>query len=448
MIRELNKILKYRKDLAWHVRNQSRSPAVRNTVSVCNGNYPTDRWTNVTPKILSYTGRNIYLQKNHPLCIIRNQIVNYFYKTFVNPKGNAIFSVFDNLSPVVTTEQNFDQLLIPKDHVSRAKSDCYYVNEKHLLRAHTTAHQVDLLKSGLDNYLIVGDVYRRDEIDATHFPVFHQIDGVRTLHRDKLFKNNQELEIFENNFKVNPSTFLPIKSSLKCIDQTKQPCHTMESVKVMEHEIKAVLVGLAQHLFGKNVQYRWVDSYFPFTQPSWELEVYWKGEWLELLGSGIIRNEILEKSGISNTIGWAFGVGLERLAMVLFEIPDIRLFWSNDSGFLNQFKAEDFGKQIKYKPVSVYPQCPYDISFWLPDNVKPETFSENDFYDLVRDVGGDLVEQVSLVDKFTNAKTGKSSLCFRIVYRHMERTLTKGELNEIHSKIASTVEQRLNVTVR
>lgn len=142
MIRYLKKILKSPNYIAINIRNQSTSPAIRNTVSVCNQNYPTDSWTNVTPKILSYQGRNIYLKKDHPLSIIRQQIVNYFYKTFVNSKGNPIFSVFDNLDPVVTPKQNFDQLLIPKDHPSRAKTDCYYVNEQHLLRAHTTAHQV------------------------------------------------------------------------------------------------------------------------------------------------------------------------------------------------------------------------------------------------------------------------------------------------------------------
>lgn len=142
MIRNLKRILKHPQYIVRNVRNQSTSPAIRNTISICNQTFPTDSWTNVTPKILSYQGRNIYLQKDHPLSIIRQQIVNYFYKTFVNAKGNAIFSVFDNLSPVVTPAQNFDQLLIPKDHPSRAKTDCYYVNEQHLLRAHTTAHQV------------------------------------------------------------------------------------------------------------------------------------------------------------------------------------------------------------------------------------------------------------------------------------------------------------------
>lgn len=112
------------------------------TLEIAGRPYDTDRWTNVTPKIHSYVGRNIYAQPNHPLSIVRQQIVNYFYKAFVNAKGNPQFSVFDGLHPVVSVAQNFDQLLIPADHVSRARSDCYYVNEHQLLRAHTTAHQV------------------------------------------------------------------------------------------------------------------------------------------------------------------------------------------------------------------------------------------------------------------------------------------------------------------
>lgn len=112
------------------------------TMQVANKTYDTDAWTNVTPKISSYIGRNIYMQRNHPISIVRQQIVNYFYRAFVNGKGNPLFSVFDGLHPVVGVQQNFDQLLIPADHVSRAKSDCYYVNQHQLLRAHTTAHQV------------------------------------------------------------------------------------------------------------------------------------------------------------------------------------------------------------------------------------------------------------------------------------------------------------------
>lgn len=97
------------------------------------------------------------------------------------------------------------------------------------------------------------------------------------------------------------------------------------------------------------IQCKWVEQYFPFTHPSWELEVYYKDQWLEILGCGIMRQEILQKSGAGERIGWAFGLGLERLAMCLYDIPDIRLFWSKDSGFLNQFKVEDPNMTIKFK---------------------------------------------------------------------------------------------------
>lgn len=104
--------------------------------------YERDSWTNITSKVVSHFDRNLHLQLNHPLSIIRKKIVNYFYSAYRSPRGNPLFSVYDNFSPVVSVEQNFDNLLIPKEHPSRAKSDCYYVNKNYLLRAHTTAHQV------------------------------------------------------------------------------------------------------------------------------------------------------------------------------------------------------------------------------------------------------------------------------------------------------------------
>lgn len=347
---------------------------------------------------------------------------------------------------MVTTEQNFDNLLIAPDHPSRARSDCYYINRNYLLRAHTTAHQYDLIRSGLDNFLVCGEVYRRDEIDATHYPVFHQLDGVRTLHRDKLFtrKNNQHLEIFETSFKERLNGGAP---EPRCIDQMKQPCHTLESVKLMEHELKTTLQELAKTLFGSQLEYRWVDTTFPFTLPSWELEIMHQGRWLEVLGCGIMRDEILKKAGVSNSIGFAFGLGLERLAMILFDIPDIRLFWSKDTGFLNQF-SEDSGKIQKYKSVSLYPQCSNDLSLWLAEGELSTAYSMNDFYDVIRDIGGDVVEQVTLKDEFRHPKTGKTSLCFRIVYRHMERTLTQAEVNELHSSIGQALVKQYGVVIR
>lgn len=161
-----------------------------------------------------------------------------------------------------------------------------------------------------------------------------------------------------------------------------------------------------------------------------------------------MRNEILSKAGVYNSIGYAFGLGLERLAMIIYDIPDIRLFWSNDSGFLNQFNETELNKNFRYKPVSQYPQCANDLSFWLPNGLLMDDFSSNDFYDLVRDVGGDVVEQVSLRDKFTHPKTGRNSLCFRIVYRHMERTLTQQEVNAIHAEISNELVKKYHVKIR
>lgn len=407
------------------VTSNSKPQPRQNEIVLLNQSYPKDLYTNVTEKICSYLGRNIHLQPHHPLSLVRQRIINYFYKTFVNRRGNPLFSVHENLSPVVSVYQNFDSLLVPETHPSRSKTDCYYINSNYLLRAHMTAFQNQLLHSGLNNFLMIGDVYRRDEIDRTHFPVFHQVDAVRLRSKEQIFYREEQLQIFEEG---NNTSFTG--------SQEKQTCHTLEAVKLMEYELKSTLVGLAKHLFGEDIKYRWVDTYFPFTQPSWELEVFHENCWMEMLGCGIMRQPILKNAGINDRIGWAFGLGLERIAMCLYKIPDIRLFWSKDTGFLNQFKTDDTNQKITYIPISQYPQCINDISFWLPENGE---FSSNDFYDMVRTIGGDLVEQVSLVDDFKHPKTGRTSHCYRIVYRHMERTLTQEEVNIIHKKIEENI---------
>ncbi|XP_019771185.2 probable phenylalanine--tRNA ligase, mitochondrial [Dendroctonus ponderosae] len=402
-------------------------------VKVLDHSYSRDKFTNITSRIASHVGRNLHLQKFHPLNIVQQRITNYFYQNFVSAGRSPIFSLYNNLSPIVSVNQNFDSLLIPKDHVSRCKSDCYYINSELLLRAHMTAHQSELLLAGLNNFLMVGDVYRRDEIDRSHYPAFHQLDAVRLRTRDELFPSDSSLQIFEQG--NNTDSFG---------GQEKQACHTLEAAKLMEHELKSTLEGLATHLFG-DVEYRWVDTQFPFTQPSWELEVFYNNDWLELLGCGIMRQPILTNSGISDRIGWAFGIGLERVAMCLYKIPDIRLFWSKDSGFLCQFKTHNINEAITYKEISQFPQCTNDLSFWLPENAE---FSSNDFYDLVRSEGGDLVEQVQLIDNFVHPKNNKTSHCYRITYRHMQRTLTQREAGIIHNKIAQAAESRLFVTLR
>ncbi|XP_030613033.1 phenylalanine--tRNA ligase, mitochondrial-like [Archocentrus centrarchus] len=153
-----------------------------------------------------------------------------------------------------------------------------------------------------------------------------------------------------------------------------------------------------------------------------------------------------EETGAEDKLGWAFGLGLERLAMVLYGIPDIRLFWSRDERFLKQFRVQDVHQAICFQPLSKYPPLHNDISFWLPDS--REGFTENDFYELVRSIGGDLVEKVSLLDDFTHPKSGRRSQCYRIIYRHMERTLTQQEVRLVHQQIEHAAESELGVQGR
>ncbi|XP_042237753.1 phenylalanine--tRNA ligase, mitochondrial-like [Homarus americanus] len=401
-------------------------------VTVAGKAYQADHMTNVTPHLLSHVGKDLHLQKYHPLNHTCQRIVQYMYKRYVSLRGNPLFSVHNQIHPVVTTHQNFDSLLIPKDHVSRKKSDNYYVNERHLLRAHTSAHQSELIGMGFDNFLVIGDVYRRDEIDASHYPVFHQVEGVRLCTASQIFGSHQNMD----NFQI-------FDSGERTTE--KQGVHTAEALHLLESDLKGCLLGLATSLFGQDIEARWVDAYFPFTHPSWELEVKLNDVWVELLGCGLIEQEILFNRGVEDKIGWAFGLGLERWAMKLFGIPDIRLFWSTDSGFLSQFHFDDPTKPVKYKTVSKYMQCSNDISFWLPADGQ---YNSTDFFDLVRTVGGDTVEQVHLIDAFTHQKKKLTSHCYRIVYRHMEKVLTQEEVNILHRRIEEEAAANLNVTIR
>ncbi|KAG5268907.1 hypothetical protein AALO_G00217780 [Alosa alosa] len=405
----------------------AQSIVKQKSLEVLGQTYCCDEYTNITPKILSKVGRNLHNSPHHPLWLIKERIKSHFYSAYTGRWGNPLFSVFDNLNPVVTVEQNFDSLLIPKDHPSRKKGDNYYLNHNTMLRAHTSAHQTELVRSGLDAFLAVGDVYRRDEIDASHYPVFHQMEGVRLFSNHELFANvtnGEELNLFEKRGRRTPQ---------------KQKTHTLEAVKLVEFSLKQTLTHLIRHLFGEELEIRWVECYFPFTHPSFEMEVRFQGRWLEVLGCGVMEQDLVYSAGAEDKIGWAFGLGLERLAMVLYSIPDIRIFWSEDERFLKQFCLPSIDHPVTFQAISKYPPLWNDISFWLP----AEGYEDNDFYDLVRSVGGDLVEKVALVDKFTHSKTKRTSHCYRITYRHMERTLSQKEVRIVHQAIEQAVEQQL-----
>ena len=151
--------------------------------------------------------------------------------------------------------------------------------------------------------------------------------------------------------------------------------------------------------------------------------------------------------GCTDRVGWAFGIGLDRIAMMLYNIPDIRLLWSEDERFINQFDVATKGidYSFQFKPYSNYTPLYNDISFWLND---PEVFNENDFCDLVRDVAGELVEKVECFDTYECQKTGRTSKAFKFTFRHFEKVLTQAEVNEVKRKIEETVESKLGGTIR
>jgi len=296
-------------------------------------------YSNIGETIKSKIGRKLHIQSNHPIEIVKKLIYTYF-----NSLSDYKFKIFEDLEPFVSTEDNFDKLLIPKTHPARSKTDTYYLNEHTVLRTHTSAHQNQILQQGYSNFLVTGDVYRKDSIDRSHYPIFHQMEGV-----GKVPKN------------VNPI-----------------------------NELKRILKGLVEHLF-PNCEYRINGDYFPFTDPSFEIEVKYNNEWLEILGCGIMHKDIVANNSLEGEY-WAFGLGLDRLAMKLFGISDIRYLWSEHKKFLSQFES---GKIVKFKPYSILQPISKDISFWIPKENIVDAFDEfnkpvvkwvheNDFYEFIK----------------------------------------------------------------
>ncbi|RKP27275.1 phenylalanyl-tRNA synthetase [Syncephalis pseudoplumigaleata] len=419
-----------------HHQMRARGMPLVGRLNVCRCRlYPPDAQTNVTRSILSRVGRGLHQQPAHPLGIMAGFIREYF---------GARYAYHDAISPIVSPAANFESLCFPADHPGRSRSDSYYLNRDWMLRTHTSAHQAELIRGGNDRFLLTADVYRRDEIDRTHYPVFHQVEGVC---------------LFPQHAVEAPSTPATAASPANACDTNpRQPCYRREDSMAVEEHLKASLEGMVRHLFARaashsvdgaahtssEVQMRWVDAYFPFTSPSYELEVWYNEQWMEILGCGVINHSILERAGRPDAIGWAFGIGLERLAMALFRIPDIRLFWSEDARFLGQFSP---AKVTHFRPFSPYPSCTKDISFWLPP-ATTAPFHPNDLFELVRDMAGDLVEDVKLVDQFVHPKTGRESHCYRIMYRSMDRNVTNEEINDIQARVREHAPKRLQVELR
>jgi phenylalanyl-tRNA synthetase alpha chain len=234
----------------------------------------------------------------HPITTIKNRLINIFSKVgFELSEGPEIEDDW----------HNFTALNLPKDHPARDMQDTFFIqqNPDILLRTHTSSVQVRYLEDNPPPLKIIspGRVYRNEAISSRSHCIFHQIEGIY-------------------------------------VDE-----------KVSFADLKQMILYFTKSMFGKS-KLRFRPSFFPFTEPSAEVDIYWgletetdhritKGTgWLEIMGCGMVDPNVLQNCNIDSEkyTGYAFGLGLERIAMLIYQIPDIRLFFENDVRFLNQFK--------------------------------------------------------------------------------------------------------------
>ncbi len=326
-------------------------------------------------------------------------------------KSQPDFKNFDTLKvpEIVPVDVSFDLYGFAPDHPARKPSDTYFLNDNNLLRPHTTVmwyyylNQPEIkekIKNGETlGFFCFGKVYRKDEIDRNHMNVFHQMDGGFLIPKNK------------------------------------------KVVKV--EDLQEVLANIAKAVFGPDIKYRFNPDTFPYTDPSLEMEVEIDGRWIEVLGCGIMTDNLIKNLGLNpeEWSNWAFGFGLERLAIISMNLPDIRLLWSEDERVKKQLKLGN-----KFIEVSKYPPIVRDISF-----VVPNTFIPNDYFDFVRETAPGIVEQVELLDKYENKEKfgeGRISYAYRITYRSLDKTLTSNEVDELHKKIEDVTKKVFQATIR
>lgn len=234
---------------------------------------------------VSLPGRGRSIGGRHPVSRAQSRIERIF--------TNAGFGV--RSGPEIEDDfHNFTALNIPDNHPARALHDTFYFPGGNLLRTHTSPVQIrSIVNEGVPIRIIApGRVYRCDS-DQTHTPMFHQVEG---------------LVIDEN---------------------------------ISFANLKAVLHQFVEAFFEREAELRFRPSYFPFTEPSAEVDIRWdEGNWLEILGCGMVHPNVLEKAGVDSEkyTGYAFGIGIDRLAMLRYGVTDLRTFFDNDLRFLRQFR--------------------------------------------------------------------------------------------------------------
>jgi len=410
---------------------KSSLAAEHEAITVFGRSYEKDSMTNLTPGIME----RLYQQKplnnpGHPLTQLWQRIARHMASMH-----NISQATFPSLNcPIVSVQENFDDLCFPGSHLGRSPSDSYYINRRQMLRTHMTVHEREAMIRGWKRFLLVGDVWRRDEIDRTHYPVFHQVEGVALYNLSMDMNNLQKHLRSENVLSLSPQ----IEQAL--ISQDLQGGHDPLFSRMLVADMIHILEQLIRSLLPNSV-FRWTASYFPFTQPSFELEIQNGKDWLEVLGCGLLQDSVIPIQTKGQSQGWAFGLGLERLAMLLHDIPDIRLFWNQDPRFLSQFSSSLTEWPQIFKPYSRHPPICRDVSFYIKRDWAPA-----DLNDLARNTAGDLIESLQEIDRFQ--KDGRTSLTYRLTYRAADRTLTDEQVNVLQEKLRQDLVSSLNVTLR
>jgi phenylalanyl-tRNA synthetase alpha chain len=254
--------------------------------------------TSSSSKDLTRPGSGPELGSLHPITLVKEEIVSIFSRIgFTLSEGPEIEDDW----------HNFSALNFPPEHPARDMQDTFFVDADHALRTHTSSVQVRVMEGTKPPIRTIspGRVFRNEAISSRSHCMFHQIEG---LYIDK---------------------------------------------GVSFADLKQTLLYFAKEFFGEKADIRLRPSYFPFTEPSAEVDVYWgletetdyritKGTgWLEIMGCGMVDPQVLENCHIDSTVytGFAFGMGIERIAMLRYQVPDIRMFFENDMRFLSQFKT-------------------------------------------------------------------------------------------------------------
>jgi phenylalanyl-tRNA synthetase alpha chain len=343
-------------------------------------------------------------EEAHAVKLLYQQIEDYIRAA--HPESEI---VIHRQSPIVSVTDNYDNLLVPEDNISRSSTYTHYVDEAHILRTHTTAHIPELLKKLASRndwadviILLPGLVYRRDVTDKKHLGVLHQLDIWR-LRRSH------------------------------------------DKTKIVKKDLLETVKGLAG-VAAPGWKLRIIDNPHPYTKEGIEVNAVSGDRDIEILESGLISDQVLTNAGLNPAThsGWAMGIGLDRLVMTLKGIPDIRYLRSANAEIAAQMKDLE-----RYHEVSHQPAIKHDMSYSVPASHVEEDINED-----IRVALGDrfnVLESVEILSetpyedlpdairKRLGCQPSQKNILVRITLRHLEKSLTNQEANQIYDDIYSKI---------